>query len=81
MATCSVKGCKREAWAKGLCERDYFRERRGGDKPAAAPAERVEQHGTLSEYVNHKCRCASCRAANTEYQRGRRATAAGRVSA
>lgn len=31
------------------------------------PRRRVEKHGTLNEYHNHKCRCAECRAANAQY--------------
>lgn len=26
------------------------------------------KHGTISSYTNHKCRCKTCRAANTKYQ-------------
>lgn len=29
-------------------------------------------HGTISTYTNHQCRCESCAAANTQYQRRRR---------
>lgn len=34
---------------------------------------RVPRHGTYGEYTNHRCRCASCRAANTRYNLKRRA--------
>jgi len=27
------------------------------------------QHGTLPQYINHKCRCEACRAANRAYHR------------
>lgn len=30
-------------------------------------------HGRKSTYDRHKCRCGECRAANTQYQRERRA--------
>ncbi len=33
---------------------------------------REPRHGTVSEYNNHKCRCAPCREANREYRRKRR---------
>lgn len=29
-------------------------------------------HGTKGAYDRHKCRCAECTAANTQYQRDRR---------
>jgi len=28
-------------------------------------------HGTLSTYMNHRCRCKRCRGANTVYRRAR----------
>lgn len=37
---------------------------RGSSEGVTAP------HGTRSRYVNHKCRCQACTAANRDYQRG-----------
>lgn len=39
----------------------------GRRAPATPPAD--AQHGQISTYSNHKCRCESCRAANAAYQR------------
>lgn len=35
----------------------------------------VTWHGTRTGYNNHKCRCAPCKAANTDYMRQRRSAA------
>ena len=51
----------RGATERGPADRDPV------DADRARPL--VEQHGTRSRYVTRGCRCATCRAANAEYQR------------
>jgi hypothetical protein len=33
------------------------------------PRKNKSQHGTYGHYVNHKCRCVSCKEAHAEYKR------------
>lgn len=45
------------------------------------PTRKVAQHGTRARYVNYKCHCPLCRAANAQAESARRAGIAYRESA
>ncbi|WP_215548352.1 WhiB family transcriptional regulator [Amycolatopsis sp. CA-230715] len=52
----------------GVNERAQLAEEFGHPPPAVIPC-----HGTNTRYAKHRCRCALCRGAHTEYERQRRA--------
>lgn len=79
---CSINECEKPHIARGWCFMHYQRWRRHGD-PSFVLGKEPPNHGELSRYSKHACRCGDCRAASTAYMREwrRKKMAAARAAA
>lgn len=68
---CAVDRCGEKHYSRGYCRRHYWRFRVYGD-PQGSPEPRPPwEHGTVTGYKNHGCRCDPCRVAAMAYEKQR----------
>jgi hypothetical protein len=66
MRLCSIDGCESKHFSLNYCRSHWRRLKVYGD-PLGVPEPRPWQHGTVTGYKNHHCRCDVCRAAGVGY--------------